>query len=1030
MPETACLHIQARDSDPIRVVELPGSSVRIGRASYCEVRLTEPDLADEECRLRRRGGTWQLVPSRAAGFVWIDGRSVETTCPLPFDVPFRVGEHWLTLRPTGAATPEWRAYKSPAPTASTVAREEIRPAVAPLRSRDDTTDLFDFTSSPPRPTPSPAPEYDHVSRWKERDEKRAKRASLTPEERRWENRWRAAGERVRMRPPVATPPIPSPASPVMPPNPPSASPPDESKLRRVSQDAAELRNRARRDTAPIDRRPAIPEVPASVPSVPPLTTPPVEISHPRVPSYQAPQIPQVDLFPLESRSAGSPAPDVQFDPGLEVSEPLQIDPLTPLNPSFEEPAEESVGVSDAITSWAETDWTETPTEPDNGPDSLVALEPSDATLEASDAIGLSAEAADPAPSDLSILSTEVTENLEASFAEIEDVAAPTPILPTDVATVVEALVEVESLEAADSITAQPPIEPAPPLEASIVEDPIVEDSVPAAEAIASQPVPPQSEPIEAVTASIAPGFGVEPLSDSTVIEPTPAVSTPLASDALPDFQAAAMPAESAAPTFERSHVDFTTTVHDACDNPSAPGATFVGPTIETAHCEEPPRAAAQSASLPPLTDWTAPFDTAAGADKGPTAKEAVPPPSSRDWPTVRDILASHHANVRRAATPRPMVRPALTQPILTEPREPAQWSFPLWLGWPPALLAMLSCGLVCVVLTWIWSVDARWSGAVANLLAGSGATVKPLPATVPLPRGIWWRSSAANLMLWANYFDRRQHEDSLATEEAGKLLTAASQASPIQALVRFALAHRTPVDKEPTSLVPSLGLSRDIDAQSWLGHQFLLQNNKDAAIKAYRRALEMAAQVDLSRVPTPTFDDDTQILRYRLPSEELTSRVIRDMAEQSKWTFADWKEAFPAFAPIPLAAARLLRERGSADSDAALDLVLSHLDDPRLENTSAAVHLAAQAEALAFKLRWADAKTRYQEAIESMRIDPIKRSWWMNLAEIERRLNDDSGRQLALELARGNNANDEISQRAVELIRFSGSRSDKVSAQR
>ncbi len=50
---------------------------------------------------------------------------------------------------------------------------------------------------------------------------------------------------------------------------------------------------------------------------------------------------------------------------------------------------------------------------------------------------------------------------------------------------------------------------------------------------------------------------------------------------------------------------------------------------------------------------------------------------------------------------------------------------PLWLGWPPALLAMLSCGLVCVVLTWIWSVDARWSGTVANLLAGSGATVKP-----------------------------------------------------------------------------------------------------------------------------------------------------------------------------------------------------------------------------------------------------------------------------------------------------------------
>ncbi len=49
----------------------------------------------------------------------------------------------------------------------------------------------------------------------------------------------------------------------------------------------------------------------------------------------------------------------------------------------------------------------------------------------------------------------------------------------------------------------------------------------------------------------------------------------------------------------------------------------------------------------------------------------------------------------------------------------------------------------------------------------------------------------------------------------------------------------------------------------------------------------------------------TQILRYRLPSEELTSRVIRDMAEQTKWTFADWKERSRLVAPIPVAAARL-----------------------------------------------------------------------------------------------------------------------------
>ena len=41
MPESTCLHIQDRPSGPIRVVEIPWLTVRIGRASYCEVRLDE-----------------------------------------------------------------------------------------------------------------------------------------------------------------------------------------------------------------------------------------------------------------------------------------------------------------------------------------------------------------------------------------------------------------------------------------------------------------------------------------------------------------------------------------------------------------------------------------------------------------------------------------------------------------------------------------------------------------------------------------------------------------------------------------------------------------------------------------------------------------------------------------------------------------------------------------------------------------------------------------------------------------------------
>ena len=40
MPESTCLHIQDHESGPIRVVDIPWISVRIGRAAFCEVRLT------------------------------------------------------------------------------------------------------------------------------------------------------------------------------------------------------------------------------------------------------------------------------------------------------------------------------------------------------------------------------------------------------------------------------------------------------------------------------------------------------------------------------------------------------------------------------------------------------------------------------------------------------------------------------------------------------------------------------------------------------------------------------------------------------------------------------------------------------------------------------------------------------------------------------------------------------------------------------------------------------------------------------
>ena len=115
MPETACLHIQTRESDPVRVVELPGASIRIGRASYCDVRLSEPEVADEECLLRRRGETWHLFPKGPPGSMRIDGELVERPRPLPFGVSLQVGAHSLTLRQVESRTSGWGTYQTPIP---------------------------------------------------------------------------------------------------------------------------------------------------------------------------------------------------------------------------------------------------------------------------------------------------------------------------------------------------------------------------------------------------------------------------------------------------------------------------------------------------------------------------------------------------------------------------------------------------------------------------------------------------------------------------------------------------------------------------------------------------------------------------------------------------------------------------------------------------------------------------------------------------------------------------------------------------
>jgi tetratricopeptide (TPR) repeat protein len=214
-------------------------------------------------------------------------------------------------------------------------------------------------------------------------------------------------------------------------------------------------------------------------------------------------------------------------------------------------------------------------------------------------------------------------------------------------------------------------------------------------------------------------------------------------------------------------------------------------------------------------------------------------------------------------------------------------------------------------------------------------------------------------------------------------------------------------------LIESLGLSRDVVALAWAGGRLLDEGKPDAASWAYGAALEMASRADLDHLDPPTFREDKHIRRYQLPYEDLIGDVVRAMAGHDGWTFSQWSAALPDFAVAPLTATRALEERGRLDeAEKAIDLTLSRAQGPPPPGCSQAVHLAAEAEAMALRGRWREAEERYRQAIDLMPRDTFRRSWYMNLANLYVHLNDDTRKRDAWEAAKGA-APDEISRRAA-----------------
>lgn len=887
MPETACLHLQTRDTDPVRVIELTGVLVRVGRASFCEVRLQDPELSDEVCHLRRRGASWHLVPTAGPSVISVEGRPVEKPRLLPYGVSFRVGKCWLTLRPSLASPPEWGSVQGTATPAGSFAAETpsealraepYRPASTPSRPEARATFLSEDDAR--------GAETDHLSGWKTRRPRREGRMHAAQDDQPWEARWRALGEKLRSGAGASS----AASAPLRPP--------------------AEWDNAAGSRPEPQQPRPtARRQAPADPKAAPPAATPP---DYPAVSTIES---------PLGAVVPEHTAPRPGIAPAAHSIVPFRPQPDDQLT------SREYTPVAPAASHF-------NPVPPAHA----LSANPSDLI--------------DPGAFDRTPTASP------SMRSDGRPVSAPVS-MPEDVC---------------DSAAAssEPPLFAVDGKGRGFARTRLAGDVVfPDFEAA---PASPTTDHLGATPGPEAPATVAQPIQSQRcfIVNPLPAEAAQTLTD----------------------------------DGQARRDSWRPGPAQDEASAS--PRGAAAHGSQRTSAQATAP---------------------SQDWPSAHDILSLHKAIRQpvetKASARRPSAAPVVSAlPTVEQP--PRHWSLPLWLGWLPLVLFTMMAGVIGIALTWTWSLEAQGAGRAGDILSKSRLGPKDTLDPTLAPGMPWWQSTPASLARWAAALARMPGDNNQL--EARTFLDSSMTGSPFEGSARYALARAESPNRGPAPLARSLGLTRDVVSLTWSGHQLVKAGKREPALNAYRSALAIACTAELPRLGTPGLLEEDRGARFTLPGESLFALVVRDMISHTEWTFRDWSPALPESAVPWIVAARLLRENARADSDAALDAVVKRATGSPPQGMDAAIQLAAIAEAHAIRADWTNAEARYKEAIDRMPIDIVRRSWWYNLADVERHLNNDRKRQEALEAAKSIAASDEISRRALDALKGSGYRSSLTAA--
>lgn len=978
MPDTTVLEVRGPSSPQARTVELGAPSVRIGRGPQCEVRLGEPSLAEVQCLLRRRGDTWHIQPVGPPGQLSIHGRPVESQRPLPVGQPLRVGSHWLMLNHQGV-------------------EERGRPITVAVKPAAVTTGIGGGPTRSVEPAMTPRPPAS-----KPLEIPSARLTPTRPDDRGWDERPLNTGIRDRAR---------------------------------IVRPAGSPTSRRVRDVGPLPTTRPIPATAYESRAVPPSY--PWPRDYPGRP--ESPPAPTVDRGRDQSPRLGATVAAVPDSPTTE----LAVVPASP--PSSPTTTEARLGCSTVVRE----EPLSSPVEPVTALASLPGLEAWAAELL------IAAQAAYPSPTAFpTVLPTEPPMDVEVIEPEPEpeppvdpdpgplaesgpiqlsDEPGSLELVPPDVAEPVPS----EDGPAVDggsaTAVAEAPSVPVPQIAITFEQPPVglhrylasirrsrrSAPDDPMARTVEAMPVVPDDR-AEAESRPSLKSPGVDPAPEAAAapvaIEPTPfpeefaSVPEPVAVDGPenpePAEEVGDEPVVVAPDPHEEPRVEVT------WDAPSPPVASEPEP-IGTS---EPIRDRFESAPVQPSTvEQAAP-------EPRPVRSEPLTalPPVAGEWPSARSILDSA-ARLRAVESPRASTsstttaaasrRSSITLPLPTVARPPAQWKIP-GLFWVPTTLATLAVGVVGVWLSACQTEALLSAGPLADRAASrrSPTTGDQLRAATPLRlvnAPAWWNSPAESTWPKAWALDDGEG-DPARVEAVREWLDRARATSPALPAVRYALvSHATADDREKTERW-AVGMGRDVLSRTLLGRRLLAEGKTEAGRAAYREAIELACRA--RELDPPTFDDK-ETRRYQLPEEGMIAWVVSDLAQRTDLRLSDWLELLGDRRLSTLVAGRALKARGHFDGDRLLEKAA----EPPAEGADD-WDAAAAAEALALLSRYDKAETAYEEVLEKLPEGPARRILLHNLADVRRRLGDESGARTTLKTACGDQVDDAIGRRALRVI--------------